>query len=134
MFQNGAAAKAGGSPRGRGAQETPRQRLDTAVVEAQPLRKVHPRRSVLEVRMDILTVVKDGAAGPTQIMFKANLSWKIVTHNLKELVRHGVLSEHKVGNKSSYELTDKGVVILRSYLTVADKFDVPDHYGVRSLQ
>ncbi len=83
----------------------------------------------MEVRMDILTVVRDGAEGPTQIMFKANLSWKLMTQHLKELVDRNILSEHSIKNRFAYRLTDKGISILRSYMLVADQFDAPDRYA-----
>ncbi|HVB95713.1 MAG TPA: winged helix-turn-helix domain-containing protein [Nitrososphaerales archaeon] len=88
----------------------------------------------MELRMDILTVVRDGAEGPTQIMFKANLSWKLLTQHLKELVGNGILSEHSLKNRLFYRLTDKGISILRSYLNVADQFNLIDRYGSHSEQ
>ena len=81
--------------------------------------------------MDILTVVRDGAEGPTQIMFKANLSWKLLTQHLRELVGNGIISEHSIKNRFGYRLTDKGISILRSYRQVADQFNMPDHYSMR---
>lgn len=83
----------------------------------------------MEIRMDILTVVRDGAQGRTQIMFKANLSWKILTEHLQDLLALGILSEHTLGTRIFYRLTDKGIGILRSYFAVADQFNAPDHYG-----
>ncbi len=84
--------------------------------------------------MDILTVVRDGAEGPTQIMFKANLSWKLLMQHLRDLVQLEILSEQKVKNRFSYRLTDKGISILRSYFMVTDQFHLPDHYGIRAFQ
>jgi predicted transcriptional regulator len=110
------------------------QKLESDLSGAQPLRKLRSRRSALEVKMDILTVVRDGAQGPTQIMFKANLSWNLLMQHLKELVESGTLSELNVKNKSIYRLTDKGISVLRSYTLVADNFGMPDHYGMPSLQ
>ena len=108
--------------------------LESDLGEAQPLRKSRARRSSLEVKMDILTVVRDGAEGPTQIMSKANLSWNLLMQHLKELVDHGILSELNIKNKSVYRLTDKGIGVLRSYTLVGDTFGMLDRYGMRLLQ
>jgi predicted transcriptional regulator len=97
--------------------------------EAPALRRLRSRRSPLELNMDILTVVRDGAHGPTEIMFKANLSWKLVTQHLKELVDSGILSEQSVKDRVFYSLTDKGIGILKTYMHVADQFTVVDRYG-----
>jgi len=110
------------------------QAFESPFGEAPPLRKLGSRRSVLEIRMDILTVVRDGAEGPTQIMYKANLSWKLLMQHMGDLVVLGILSEQKVKNRLSYRLTEKGIGILRSYFTVADQFHSPDHYGPQPLQ
>ena len=110
------------------------QRLDSSFGEPEPLRRLRPRRSPLEVRMDILTVVRDGAEGPTQIMFKANLCWKLLTHHLRELVVLGILTEHSNKNRFFYRLTDKGIGVLRSYMQVADQFNLGDHYGMAPNQ
>jgi predicted transcriptional regulator len=115
----------------RGTQSMSEQQLESSFGEAQALRKGRMRRSTLEVRMDILIVVRDGARGPTQIMFRANLSWNLLTDHLKELVANGILFEEKVKNRASFRLTDKGITVLRSYMTVADNLDLPDHYAAR---
>ena len=74
--------------------------------------------------MDILRSVRDGALGPTQIMYRANLSWIIVTAHLKDLVEHGVLSEHKIRTRLTYVLTERGINILRSYRAVVEQFEL----------
>ena len=82
--------------------------------------------------MDILKVVRDGAQGPTQIMFKANLSWVLAKQHIAGLVGNGILSEHNIKKKVIYKLTDKGISILRSYWMVVDQFIVPNHGGNHS--
>ena len=78
----------------------------------------------MEIRMDILTVVMEGSEGPTQIMYKANLSWTLVTNHLKELVKNGILSERSIKNRFAYGLTEKGISILRSYRRVVEEVHV----------
>ena len=88
----------------------------------------------MEIRMDILTVVMEGAAGPTQIMYKANLSWNLVTQHLKSLVGIGVLLENKIKNKCTYQLTERGFSVLRSYRLVVEDFNAADQSGMQGLR
>jgi predicted transcriptional regulator len=112
-----------------GPQEIFGRKLDASFSDAQEQPKLRSRRSSLEVRMDMLNAVRNGALGPTQIMYKANVSWLIVTQHLKELVGHGILSEHNIRNRFTYALTDKGISILRSYRLVMDQFEAAVHDG-----
>src|SRR5579863_4627740 len=49
-------------------------------------RTEHPRRSVFEIRMDIMRAIRRGAKKPTQIMYRANLSWATLNWHLDMLV------------------------------------------------
>ena len=79
------------------------------------------RRSQLEIKMDILRVVKEGVEKPTQIMYKANISWAILQTHLKTLVENGFLSEIECGSRRRYELTQKGFNILRAYYNILEQ-------------
>lgn len=81
-------------------------------------RKTTSRRSELEVKMDILRVVTQGANKPTQIMYKANLSWVALLVHLKSLVGSGFLSEVEFANRRVYETTPKGLDLFQSYQKV----------------
>jgi len=78
------------------------------------------RRSELEIKMDVLRVVSTGIDRPTQIMYKANLSWIALQSNLKSLVAKGFLSEENSGSRKQYKLTQHGFEILRTYEKVID--------------
>ncbi len=73
------------------------------------------RRSQLEIQMDILKVVHDGAYLPTQIMYRANLAWVALQSSLKSLVESGLLQRVAMGSKRSYQLTLKGREILTTF-------------------
>jgi predicted transcriptional regulator len=79
------------------------------------------RRSHLEIRMDMLRAVQAGAEGPTQIMYKANVSWFTLREHLRALVEKGFLGENLVGNRRKYTLTAKGVDVLDSYLRIEEE-------------
>jgi len=73
------------------------------------------RRSELEVKMDILRVVCEGCKKPTQIMYKANLSWVALQEHFRSLVGGGLLHEIKSGKRVEYELTAAGLSVLQDY-------------------
>lgn len=73
--------------------------------------------------MDILKAVRDGALGPTQIMYRANLTWVILTTHLRELVKYEIVSERKVKARLTYILTERGINLLQSYLVVVEQFE-----------
>ena len=79
------------------------------------------RRSQFEIRMDMLRAVKDGAEGPTQIMYKANLSWITLQQHLKTLVDNECLRWVENGNRKKYELTTKGTNIMNSYINLLNE-------------
>jgi predicted transcriptional regulator len=75
-------------------------------------------RSPLEIRIDILRAIMEGAEGPTQIMYKANLSWILFHHHLSALSEQRYVGEKAVGNRKKYSLTDKGSEIVGAYLNL----------------
>jgi predicted transcriptional regulator len=81
-------------------------------------RRAVSRRSQLEIRMDILRAIMEGAEGPTQIMYKANLSWILLCDHLSALGEQGFVGEKTVGNRKKYSLTGKGIEIVGAYLNL----------------
>ena len=78
------------------------------------------RRSRFEIYVDILNEVKAGSNKPTQIMYRANLSWKPLQNILKSLLNQGLLCEmeEEIKDKRTkirYELTQKGENVVRYY-------------------
>jgi predicted transcriptional regulator len=86
--------------------------------ERPPIRIVLSKRSLLEIRMDILRAIMEGADGPTQIMYKVNLSWILFCDQLRVLGDQGFVSEKAVGNRKTYSLTGKGSEIVGAYLNL----------------
>ncbi|MDV3243920.1 MAG: hypothetical protein LYZ66_01945 [Nitrososphaerales archaeon] len=96
-----------------------RSALDAATVEPKP--RVLTRRSQLEIRMDMLKAVKEGAEKPTQIMYKANLSWVALQTHLKSLLEKGLLHWVTEGTRKRYELTIKGSNVMYSYAKILEE-------------
>lgn len=86
--------------------------------------RILSRRSQLEIRMDMLKAIKTGAEKPTQIMYKANLSWVALQTHLKFLIEKGLLRWVTEGTRKRYELTLKGSSIMFSYAKIIE--DVGD--------
>ena len=68
-------------------------------------------RSRLEIIADVLGVVSGGAK-KTQIMYQANLSYKLLIHYLKDVIDMGLV---KMKGENTYELTEKGSDFLREF-------------------
>ncbi|MGD1055018.1 MAG: winged helix-turn-helix domain-containing protein [Nitrososphaerales archaeon] len=83
-------------------------------------KKPPTRRSELEIKMDVLRVVSAGIDRPTQIMYKANLSWIALQSNLKSLVTSSFLRVEDLGSRKRYEMTQHGFEILGTYQKVVD--------------
>jgi predicted transcriptional regulator len=73
------------------------------------------RRSHTEVMMDMLKVIKEGAEKPTQIMYKANISWVALQTHLTRLLDRGLCVWAAAGERRRYELTAKGANMVYSY-------------------
>lgn len=71
--------------------------------------------------MDMLVAVKEGAEKPTQIMYKANLSWVALQTHLKSLLEKGLLHWAADGTRKRYELTLKGSNVMYSYAKILDE-------------
>jgi len=97
------------------------------------------RRSKLEVYIDILEEISDGVNITTRIMYGANLSWKPLQQSLKALVDQELIAEQMAEDgdkrtKTSYELTEKGVNVLRYFnkaKELVEKRPIPEIRGWR---
>ena len=75
------------------------------------------RRSPMEMVCDILDVVSEGPTKPTHILYRANMSWKVLTTYLSYLSKSGMVEkeDEEGGKRSTYRLTIKGRQILKLY-------------------
>jgi predicted transcriptional regulator len=80
--------------------------------KAEPESKLHGRRSRTEMMLDILESVKEGAEGPTRIMYRANLSWPVLQGLLKRLVQRELVKPETDGARRRYEITPRGLEVL----------------------
>jgi predicted transcriptional regulator len=69
------------------------------------------RRTRLEVLNDMLTAIQkaQGKIKPTHLMYKANLSHKLLNSYLNDLISRGLVVEKHLDEKhKNIEITDKG--------------------------
>ena len=68
-------------------------------------------RSRLEIIADVLGVVSSGAK-KTQIMYQANLSYRLLTRYLRDVLDMGLV---RMMDETTYELTEKGAGFLQQF-------------------
>jgi len=72
-------------------------------------------RSRLRIMADILTVLAEegGSAGPTRILYGANLSHDRLVRYLTEMELKGLVRKTEDEGRARYEMTEKGWEFLR---------------------
>lgn len=91
-----------------------------------------PRRSKLEIYLDVLWAIKRGTRKPTRIMYDANLSWKPLQKILVSMMSQDLIveidasAEKDKRTSTVYEVTQKGENIItyfnrgRDYLNLEE--------------
>ena len=79
------------------------------------------RRSILQIRIDILRVISQGYGKPTQIMYRANLSWNVLQSQLKSFLEGDMITVESYGSRRKYLITQKGMDVISSYQKVVDQ-------------
>ena len=92
-----------------------------------------PRRSKLEIRLTMLSAIKEGIDKPTRIMYAANLSWKPTQRTLTQLVKQGLINEieetDNIKSKKRYEITEKGLAVIKYFDDAKKLLPVDDIYN-----
>ena len=83
-----------------------------------------PRRTRLEIMLNILRAVKSGVEKPTRIMYRTNLSWKPLMKVLTSLSDQGLVTVIEEGNHRFYEITDKGRNVLQYFSRAMESIKV----------
>lgn len=80
-----------------------------------------PRRSKLEIYLDVLWAIKKGTRKPTRIMYEANLSWKPLQKILQSMISQDLILEIDASAEKDrrtstvYEITQKGENIVKYF-------------------
>jgi len=81
------------------------------------------RRSRLETYIDILECISRGVESPTNIMYKANLSWLPLQTYLHSLLEQKLITLEVVGTRERYRITESGLSVLTYFNRV--KVELP---------
>jgi len=81
------------------------------------------RRSRLEVKIDIMQAIYQGATKPAHIMYRSNLSWNIAHNALNLMEKQGLVITTESEGRRSYHLTEKGVRVLRTFSSLKIQFE-----------
>jgi len=94
-----------------------------------PVCEMSKRRSMLDIVLDVLSVVRDGVDKPTRIMYAANLSWRPTQRILKMMVERGLLkvveTEGDGRTKRRYLITERGLNVLEYFERAKELLDLP---------
>ncbi|UCD45347.1 MAG: hypothetical protein JSV27_02270 [Candidatus Bathyarchaeota archaeon] len=86
-----------------------------------------PRRSKLEIYLNVLAAVKRGTSKPTRIMYEANLSWKPLQKILRSMLKQDLIvlmdttKNRDKRTNTMYGLTQKGENVM-NYFNRAREF------------
>lgn len=75
----------------------------------------------MEIMCEILEVVSMGVERPTHIIYKANISWKVLNSFLKTLIKNNLLVKENDGKRAVYKMTDKGYSVLALYRDLKER-------------
>lgn len=81
------------------------------------------RRSRVEVVADILRATNGVGATKTQIVYRANLNFKLASRYLQHLLEKGYIEEAERNGKKVYLATQKGQAFLRKLFEIARDLD-----------
>lgn len=75
--------------------------------------------------MDILSCIKGGYDKPTQVMYKANLSWTALKDHLAALETSQLIAGTNYGSRRRFELTERAFQVLAAYEKILADISAP---------
>jgi predicted transcriptional regulator len=96
-----------------------------------------PRRSKLEIYLDVLWAIKRGTRKPTRVMYEANLSWKPLQTILQSMISQELIveidarAEKDKRTSTVYEVTQKGENIITYFNRGRDYLNLEELTKVR---
>ena len=77
----------------------------------------------MEVEIDILLAIAEGAGRPTHIMYRSNLSWAVMRSFIKILEQQGLVTSKEIEGRRNFVLTQKGSRVLETYDNVRTQLE-----------
>lgn len=91
----------------------------------------------MEVKIDIMQAISEGAGRPTHIMYRSNLSWSVMQNFIHSMEIQGLVVTKDSEGRKSYVLTEKGQRVLQTYTSVRKQLDtlapIPEQPGSRQV-
>ncbi|ASJ01391.1 winged helix-turn-helix domain-containing protein [Thermococcus gorgonarius] len=81
------------------------------------------RRSKVEIIADIIRSTNGVGATKTQIVYRANLNFKLATKYLEHLLESGYIQEAERNGRKVFVSTEKGQAFLRKFFEIARDLD-----------
>jgi len=82
------------------------------------------KRSRLEISCDILKLILEGEHKPTQLMYKANISWDVIKDLLELMITKELIKENIFGKVKRYNITERGIRILSYYQNAVKEIEL----------
>jgi predicted transcriptional regulator len=85
------------------------------------------RRSVLELKIEILRAISEGASKQSHIVQKSNISWSMAQNFIRRLEMQGLIETKRLKGRKSFAISERGTRVLNSYLSMIRglELDVP---------
>lgn len=87
-------------------------------------RDMTPKRSRLEIHLDVLKAIGKGTHKPTRIMYRTNLSWKPMMKVFESLLDQDLIARYEEGSHATYRTTEKGRNVLGCFCQATDLLEV----------
>ena len=91
-----------------------------------------PRRSRLELYLDVLWAIKRGTTKPTRIMYEANLSWKPLQKILNSMLAQKLVEDVDASDNRDkrtntiYKITQKGENIITYFSRAREYLEIEE--------
>lgn len=85
------------------------------------------RRSDLELKIEILRAISNGANKQAHIIQKSNISWAMAQNFVRKLEKQGLIETRQLGGRKTFGITERGQRVLDSYLSMIKdlELDIP---------
>ncbi len=85
---------------------------------------VRLRRSVLELKIEILRAIAEGATKQSQVIQRSNISWSMAQNFIKRLESQGLIESKRTGGRKTFDITERGKRVLNSYLSMIRELEL----------
>jgi len=76
------------------------------------------RRSVLELKIEILKAIEDGASKQSHIIQRSNISWSMAQNFIRRLEKQGLVEAKMTKGRKTFSITERGKRVLISYSSI----------------